>query len=77
MFDTHGAFGYALLVSTGGSQLNGGNVYALDAGGSIRKLGAYPGPGGADNIELASARFGVQKNVLQLKVAGGAGQACC
>jgi hypothetical protein len=68
VFDTHGAFGYALLVSTGGSQLDGGNVYALDAGGSIRKLGAYPGPGGADNIELAPARFGSASSQLLLAI---------
>jgi hypothetical protein len=67
-FDRRGGFGYALLASTGGSQTNGGTVYALDASGTVRKIGAYSGPGGADNIELAPAGFGSAANELLLAI---------
>jgi hypothetical protein len=69
-FDTHGSFGFALLVSSGGSGGDGGNVYALDAAGSVRTIGAYPGPGGADGIELASSRFGSAANDLLIAIDG-------
>lgn len=67
-FDRQGGFGFAMLVATGGSGSDGGNVYALDAAGSIRTLGAYPGPGGADGIELAPSRFGSAANDLLLAI---------
>jgi hypothetical protein len=67
-FDTHGGFGYALPASTGGSQTKGGTVYAIAASGAVRKVGSYPGPGGADNIELAPARFGSAANELLLAI---------
>jgi hypothetical protein len=67
-FDRHGGFGFAMLVSTGGSGSDGGNVYALDAAGSVRTIGAYPGPGGADGIELAPSRFGNAANDLLLAI---------
>jgi hypothetical protein len=67
-FDTQGGFGFELLAASGGSQSNGGTVYGIRSDGTIRKIGAYPGPGGADNIELAPARFGSASNQLLLAI---------
>jgi hypothetical protein len=69
-FDTRGSFGYALLAASGGSASKSGIVYALDPGGSVRRVGAYPGPGGAENLELAPARFGTASDQLLLAIDG-------
>ena len=58
VFDDVGRFGYALLVSTGGSASNGGQVFAVRRDGRVQTIGSYPGPGGADEIAVAPASFG-------------------
>jgi hypothetical protein len=67
-FDTLGRFGYAMLAATGGSASEGGSVYAVRADGSVRSVGEYVGPGGADEIELAPARFGTASGQLLLAI---------
>ena len=67
-FDTAGGFGYALLAASGGSASQGGTVYALKPAGGVRRVGAYPGPGGAENLELAPASFGSASNQLLLAI---------
>jgi hypothetical protein len=67
-FDRIGRFGFALLAATGGSASNGGAVFAIDPAGTVRRIGAYPGPGGADGIELAPARFGAVSGQLLLAI---------
>jgi hypothetical protein len=57
-FDTGGLFSGALVAATGGSASNGGDVYVVHGDGRVRRVGAYPGPGGADNLVIAPARFG-------------------
>jgi hypothetical protein len=58
-FDTSGAFGYALLAATGRS------------GGAVRRIGAEPTPGGADEIAVAPARFGAASGQALLAVDAG------
>jgi hypothetical protein len=69
-FDTTGGFGYALLAASGGSASQGGTVYAVEPGGGMRRVGAYPGPGGAENLELAPTGFGTASNQLLLAIDG-------
>jgi hypothetical protein len=57
-FDDVGKFGYPLLVATGGSGGSGGQVFAVRKDGRVQTIGAYPGPGGADEIAVAPASFG-------------------
>jgi hypothetical protein len=60
-FDYAGAFGYGLVAATGRSGAKnpaGGNVYTIDQAGTVRRVGHYPGPGGADEVEIAPAGFG-------------------
>jgi hypothetical protein len=60
-FDTVGAFGYGLIAATGrsgGKTPSGGVVFAVDATGKVRHIGAYQNPGGADEIAVAPAGFG-------------------
>ena len=74
-FDTVGRFGYALLAATGrsgGAQPAGGGVYAIGADGSVRTIGSYAGPGGADEIAVAPARFGTAGGAAVLTVDAGA-----
>ena len=54
-FDTAGLYGYAMLVTTGGPNGDGGTVYALAPDAGRRVVGTFPGPGGADNLEMAPA----------------------
>lgn len=66
-FDTVGRFGYALVAATGRSgaaEPSGGDVYAIDASGEVRHVGAYPGPGGADEIVVAPARLAAGELVI-------------
>ena len=58
VFDDVGRFGYALLVSTGGSGSSGGQVFAVRKDGRVQTIGSYPGPGGAENLAIAPAKFG-------------------
>lgn len=67
-FDTTGAFSYALLAATGGSQSNGGRVYSVRADGGVHLVGSYPGPGGADGIEFAPRSFGSASNELLIAI---------
>jgi hypothetical protein len=58
-FDTGGLFARgAIVAATGGSASNGGDVYVVRGNGRVRHIAAYPGPGGAENIAIAPARFG-------------------
>lgn len=60
-FDDIGAFGYGLVAATGRSgtkKANGGNVYEIGKSGVVHRIGHYPGPGGADEVEIAPATFG-------------------
>src|SRR5262245_53542790 len=67
-FDRAGRFGYAMLAATGGSASNGGAVYAIGSDRSVRKVGDYPGPGGADGIEMAPGGFGTAANQLLIAI---------
>ena len=58
VFDDVGRFGYALLVSTGGSGSDGGQVFAVRKDGRVQTIGSYPGPGGAENLAIAPTKFG-------------------
>jgi hypothetical protein len=74
-FDRVGRFGYALVVATGTSgaaEPAGGDVYAVSAAGAIRRVGAYPGPGGADGLVVAPATFGTGAGQAVLTVDAGA-----
>ena len=67
-FDSTGRFGYALLAATGGSASSGGDVYAVRKDGRVQHIGAYPGPGGADEIALAPKSFGRASGLLLLSI---------
>jgi hypothetical protein len=67
-FDGSGLYGYAMLVTTGGPNGDGGTVYALGPDAGRRVVGTFPGPGGADNLELAPAQFGSASNELLLAI---------
>ena len=71
----HG-FGSRLLVATGrsGTPTAGGTVYAVDASGQVTQIGTYRGPGGADELAVAPARFGSVGGDALLTVDAGAGQ---
>jgi hypothetical protein len=74
-FDTAGAFGYALVAATGRSGAktpSGGNVYTIDTSGSVRRVGHYAGPGGADEVEIAPPRFGDSARAALVPVDAGA-----
>lgn len=65
-FDTVGAFGYRLLAATGRSGHDGGTVYSIDAEGTVRTVGRYAGPGGAENAAIAPRTFGSAAGKLLL-----------
>jgi hypothetical protein len=67
-FDTLGEFGYAMLVTTGGPAGDGGTVYAFGPDAAMRRIGSFPGPGGADNIELAPPEFGLASRELLIAI---------
>jgi hypothetical protein len=74
-FDTAGGFGYGLVAATGRSGAktpSGGNVYAIDSSGSVRRVGHYAGPGGADEVEIAPAGFGAAARAALVPVDAGA-----
>jgi hypothetical protein len=73
--DTVGRFGYRLVAATGRSgaaDATGGDVYTVDAIGKVRRVGAYPGPGGADEVAIAPAGFGTIAGWALLTVDPGA-----
>ena len=74
-FDSVGRFGYRLVAATGrsgGAQPAGGLVYTIDAHGTVRQLGSYPGPGGADELVIAPREFGPVAGDALLSVDAGA-----
>jgi len=74
-FDTGGAFGYTLLAATGRSgspTARGGSVFTISPSGIVRRIGSYPTPGGADEIALAPAGFGVVGGQVLIPVDAGA-----
>jgi hypothetical protein len=58
VFDDVGRFGYALVVATGGSGSDGGQLFAVRKDGRVQTIGTYPGPGGVENLAIAPAIFG-------------------
>jgi hypothetical protein len=75
-FDTVGRFGHRLVAATGRSGdagATGGTVFTIDAAGSVRRVGDYPGPGGADEVAIAPAGFGSIAGWTLLTVDPGAG----
>lgn len=59
--DTVGRFGHRLVAATGRSgtrTAKGGVVYTIDPSGHVHRVGAYPGPGGADELVVAPSGFG-------------------
>jgi hypothetical protein len=67
-FDDAGRFGYALLAATGGSASDGGQLFAVREDGRVQPIGSYPGPGGAENIAIAPAKFGTASGWCLLSV---------
>jgi hypothetical protein len=67
-FDSSGRFGYALLVATGWSDSDGGEVYAVRKDGRVQDIGSYPGPGGADEIAIAPVKFGTASGQLLISI---------
>ncbi len=67
-FDSVGSFGHRLVAATGGSGGDGGKVFTIDSGGVVRLVGAYPGPGGAENVVIAPKTFGSQAGSALLAV---------
>jgi hypothetical protein len=67
-FDDGGRFGYALLAATGGSASDGGQLFAVRKDGRVQPLGSYPGPGGAENIAIAPAKFGTASGWCLLSI---------
>jgi hypothetical protein len=58
-FDTVGKFGYALVAATGRSgNVPGGKLYTVRPNWTVRLVGRYPGPGGAENLAIAPRGFG-------------------
>jgi hypothetical protein len=74
-FDSVGRFGYRLLAATGrsgGPQPAGGRVYTIGPHGDVKQVGSYPGPGGADELVIASRQFGSVAGDALLTVDAGA-----
>jgi len=73
-FDTVGGFGHALIAATGRSGAptpSGGTVYSIDSAGRVRVVGAYHGPGGADELTVAPRQFGTAGGDVLLTVDAG------
>jgi hypothetical protein len=73
-FDSVGAFGYDLVAATGrsgGTTSRGGSVFAIDPHGSVRRIGTYNNPGGADEIAIAPSHFGSASGQVLLTVDAG------
>ncbi len=67
-FDSTGKFGYGLLAATGWSDSTGGEVYEVRKDGRVQDIGAYPGPGGADEIAMAPKSFGPASGQLLISI---------
>ena len=67
-FDDGGRFGYALLVATGGSGSDGGQLFAVHRDGRVQPIASYPGPGGAENIAIAPKKFGTESGWCLLAI---------
>ncbi len=70
-FDTVGRLGYRLIAATGRSGAptpSGGTVYAVSANGGVSTIGAYGGPGGADELVIAPSSFGAAAGNVVLAV---------
>jgi hypothetical protein len=67
-FDRVGRFGHRLVAATGRSGVDGGSVFTVDARGVVRRIGAYPGPGGAENVVIAPKTFGSQAGSAILSI---------
>jgi hypothetical protein len=75
-FDNVGRFGYRLVAATGRSgdaNVRGGVVYTIGPRGDVRRVGRYPGPGGADSMVVAPAGFGTVAGHALLTVDPGPG----
>jgi hypothetical protein len=73
-FDSVGRFGYRLIAATGRSgnaTPAGGVVFAISASAVVQRIGSYGGPGGADEVAIAPARFGSVAGEALLTVDGG------
>jgi hypothetical protein len=73
-FDTVGGFGYALIAATGrsgGTAAKGGNIFAIDPAGTVRLVGSYHNPGGADEVAIAPAGFGSAAGQVLLPIDAG------
>ena len=68
VFDDVGRFGYALLVSTGGSGSSGGQLFAVRKDGRVQPIASYAGPGGAENLAIAPATFGALAGACLLSI---------
>jgi len=73
-FDSVGTFGYDLIAATGrsgGTTSRGGSVFAVDAGGQVRRIGVYDTPGGADEVAIAPPHFGSASGQVLLTIDAG------
>lgn len=73
-FDTVGAFGHSLMVSTGrsgGGTTGTSDVFAVDATGRVTRIGGYTGPGGADEMVVAPSGFGSAAGQVVLAIDAG------
>lgn len=66
--DGVGRFGHRLVAATGRSGGSGGSVYTIDTAGKVERVGSYPGPGGAENVVIAPATFGVASGSALLSI---------
>lgn len=74
IFDTVGRFGYGLVAATGRSGAatpSGGTVYTIGASGTVKVIGGYKGPGGADEVIIAPTGFGALAGDALLTVDAG------
>jgi hypothetical protein len=67
-FDDVGRYGYALLVATGGSASDGGQVFAIRKDGRVQPIASYPGPGGAENLAIPPSTFGAIAGACLLSI---------
>jgi hypothetical protein len=67
-FDTVGRFGYAIVAATGGSASTGGQVFTIRKSGKVTAIGSYDGPGGAEHVAIAPAKFGSASGWVLLSI---------
>src|SRR5579862_5711054 len=73
-FDSVGRFGYRLVAATGRSGAptpSGGVVFTIGPSGSLKGIGQYAGPGGADEVAIAPAGWGTAAGEALLTVDAG------